>query len=146
MVATSASSFASENGWPSRVRRFATNSVNGTVALPAILERRDARLLAAVHGKGDDQLAISHLACVRGDRLPVSLRAQVLLDPAGRILEQIFVDRPFALDRHQLGPAIGWQRSPANTTRTSGPGLTVIVILATRSSFASSTAGVILAS
>ena len=80
-------------------------------------------------------------------RVAVALRAQVLLDPVARVLEQILVDRAFALDRHELGAAVGRQRiAGEHDAHVRARASTVSVRLATRSSSDKLTAGVILAS
>ncbi len=76
------------------------------------LDPRHAVLRAFLHGEGDQQLAVRLRAHVRRRRVAISLGAKVLLDPVARVLQQIFVDRPFALDRHELVVRVGRQRIP----------------------------------
>ena len=72
--------------------------------------RRDAILPPARHRKDDRQRRGRGLAPDRDIRLPVALLTQVVLDPRFGILEQVLVDRPFALERRQFLEPIGGQR------------------------------------
>ena len=47
---------------------------------------------------------------MRRHGVAITLAAKAVDDPIGRILEQILVDRPILLDRHQLRALVGWKR------------------------------------
>ena len=65
-----------------------------------------------MHGERDHQLRVRLLAGMRRRRVPIALRSQVLFDAVARVLEQILVHRPFALDRHELDASVRRQRVP----------------------------------
>ena len=64
----------------------------------------DAVLRTLAHRERDQQFVAHLQARMRRLGVAVALRAQHLLDPVARILEQIFVRRSLAFDRHQLSP------------------------------------------
>ncbi len=62
----------------------------------------DPILLSARHVERDDELSALLGTLVRGPRVLIALRLQRVLDSRGRVFEQVFVDGPFALNRHQI--------------------------------------------
>ena len=89
-------------------------------------KRGAARYLHVIHAilrplvdrKRDEQLPLHLLARVRRCRVPISLRAEKLLDPVARVFEQVLVRRSFALDRHQAARVAPGSGSPLKTTLT----------------------------
>ena len=72
--------------------------------------RHDPKGRALPHEEDDVELSL-RLQRTDGDvGFPEPLLLQVGTDAADRILEQVFVDRTLALERHQFGLLVGWQR------------------------------------
>src|SRR5579862_1205744 len=59
-------------------------------------------LLPFLDGEGDHELAVRRVARVRSGRIAVAEASEVFLDAVRRVLEEIFVDRSFALDGNEI--------------------------------------------
>ena len=67
---------------------------------------RRSELRAATHREHHGQTAVARRPLVVGVGIAISLRAQVLFDAVGRVLEQVLVHRALALNRHQVAPLL----------------------------------------
>ena len=84
-----------------------------------------AELRAARDGEDHRQAVVAGRALVVGAGVAIALCAQMLADAVGRVLQQVLVHRPLALDRHQLAAQPRRQRIALEDDRDQGAAVDV---------------------